>query len=299
LSYDYSITSKLDKLGKAKINQLLIIDLLNSVNTDGKFNKEIMDLKSCSENIVIKKNSNNDSTKLSKAFFCKNHMLCRICAEGRRFRNLNKYKNKFNALIEENKDLKISLITTTIKDNKNLVEGLAEIKYIHKLISCKIKDFKRGKNSSEWGKIDAYITSFEVSRSNINKDYWHPHAHMLTIHNENFNYEKLHQEWSKITNDEKYSNIDVKKIPIKDFEKTLRYITKPISEYLDIEDNILFYKTLKKEHFIRSGGKFRGLKIESNKEDDLTIYDKESVYSFGLDFKKYYHKSEKIIINKS
>lgn len=284
-----------NNLRNLKSKQKLTIDTLTSINDNENYNKEIRELTDCCEHIVFKENSVSNNIKFSKAFFCKNYLLCEICAKRRVSILLKKYNEKFDYLKSKNHNLNLSLITMTIQDDKDLTEGFLKLKNFSKKISTRIKDFKRGKNSSEWGKIEGYINSFEISKSKLNKDEWHPHIHMLAVHNENLSYERLHEEWHKISNDEISSNIDIRQIPIEDFSKLLGYIIKPISDYLEEDsDKIFFYKTLKNNRFLTSGGFFRGIDTKGYDKDN-SHYDRESVYFF--EYNKYFFKSKREVFN--
>lgn len=279
LDCQYDFNNYLFTKGSKKVNQSKIIKVLRELNINKKFDGLIHDLESCCKDLYFTSGFLSEK-KLSKAFLCKNHTLCDICAENRRTKLVNKFYEKFKEIIKIDRHIKLSEIVTTVINRDNLLERFKHLKRAHGKISALMREAKRGKSKSEWGKVLGYITSVEISRK---RDTWHVHAHTLVLHYEDFNENKIISEWFKITKDS--LNVYIRSYEHRDFLRAIRYITKPNFNYLDEYKRVEVYEQLKGRRLITSGGLFRGIELAERskaKQSESAIFGHE-LYTFNFD----------------
>jgi plasmid rolling circle replication initiator protein Rep len=124
--------------------------------------------------------------KLKQAYFCKQHLLCQLCAMRRGAKQAREAAEKVAYLLRKDPDLKASLATLTVKDGPDLGERVGHLidgkkKIIYTMQNAK----KRKKIVSEFAKIQGIIGAVEITRGKGSK-LWHPHIHAIILHRGDF-----------------------------------------------------------------------------------------------------------------
>ncbi len=165
-----------------------LFDILDSYKNlvDGKVFKTIEHYKrfkknalSCGEHIETSI-SNNNSVKIKKGKFCKQHKICLLCALGR----VINQKRKIISIINSNPQLQNNhwyFIVTTLHHHSH--DSLSKLIEDSILIRRKIsRKFRSSRNSqSIWGKIQGGITSIETTHNN---NGWNLHINWLVNSND-------------------------------------------------------------------------------------------------------------------
>ena len=127
-----------------------------------------------------------EQVRLVKAHFCKQHLLCPLCAIRRASKMIGTYAERIQYLLGQNPRLKASMLTLTVKDSADLLERVQHLQAAMKKLSQTIRHAKhRKKIVSEFGKILGYAGAIEVTRGK-GSGLWHPHIHMIVLHEEDF-----------------------------------------------------------------------------------------------------------------
>ena len=79
-------------------------------------------VKGCGDYLVFRHYFTVDRVRLHGASLCMKHLLCPLCAIRRGAKYLKAYLVKFQALQEQNPNLKAYLVTLTVKDGPDLAE---------------------------------------------------------------------------------------------------------------------------------------------------------------------------------
>lgn len=207
-------------------------------------------------------------TRLVKAHFCKKHLACPLCAIRRGAKYLRTYLERFEYLKGQNSALKASLVTLTVKNGPDLLERFEHLKAGVKKANQRMRDARRGKTfSGEFRKILGYVGSYEVKKGQ-NSGEWHPHVHMIVLHEEDFCFESLSHEWLNITGDSFI--VDIQPFfsdPVKGFCEVFKYALKFSS--MTGADLMEAYLKLSGKNLVFSGGLFRGLKVPKELTDDV------------------------------
>lgn len=210
--------------------------------------------------------------RLSSANFCKNHLICPLCAIRRGSKSLEVYIERFGVIKAERPDLRLSMLTLTIKNGEDLVERYAHLREsLRKMLERRRKALSGARGwHSEFAKIAGLVGSIELTKDGAidgSASGWHPHAHLMVLHSERFDYSALQAEWLKITGDSHVVNVSAAQHPddpAQDFLEVFKYALK-FSDLSPVE-NMDAYEVLRGKHLLFSAGLFRGVEVP----EDLT-----------------------------
>jgi len=232
-------------------------------------------LANCGHYLVFRDFYTTGKIKLTKANFCDHHLICPLCAIRRGSKNLNAYLERFNCIIAENPNLRLSMLTLTVKNGEDLKERFLHIKAaVEKMLERRRKTIAKARGwNSEFGKILGLVGAYEVTKDGgigeVKETGWHPHAHLMVLHSESFDYSALQAEWLAITGDSHVLRVDAAHRPddpAEDFLEIFKYAVK-FSD-LSPEENLHAYEVLSGHRLLFSAGLFRGVKVPESLLDD-------------------------------
>lgn len=228
----------------------------------------------CGSYLVFKDYYTVGKVRLSAADFCMIHLLCPLCAIRRGAKTLQAYLARFEIIKRDNPQLKLSMLTLTVKNGDDLGERFNHLRKAISNMLKRIRNTRRGDRGwhSEFAKIFGLVGSIEVTKDGgQGKTGWHPHAHLMVLHNELFDFKTLHDEWLKITGDSHVLNVTPAQHPdnpAQDFLEVFKYAVKFSS--LTPEQNLEAYEVLHGHRLLFSAGLFWGVKVpKSNLDEDL------------------------------
>jgi hypothetical protein len=196
-----------------------------------------------------------------------------MCAIRRGSKSLEAYLERFHIIKAEQPTLRLSMLTVTVKNGEDLEERYNHLRKSLKTMlehRRKTLDGQRGYDS-EFAKIAGLVGSIEVTKDGgkgkVKETGWHPHAHMMVLHEKTFDFKELQAEWLKITGDSHVLNVTKAKHPkdpAQDFLEVFKYALKFTS--LTPEENIQAYEVMRGARLLFSAGVFWGVDVP----DDLT-----------------------------
>lgn len=210
--------------------------------------------------------------RLTSANFCKNHLLCPLCAIRRGSKTLEAYLSRYEVIMSENPGLKMSMLNLTIKNGQDLSERFEHLKKSLSVMLERRRKARKGQRGwhSEFAKIAALVGSIETTKDGAldgSASGWHPHAHIIVLHYDRFDYQALQAEWLKITGDSHVLKVipaQHPNDPAQDFLEVFKYALK-FSE-LSPSENLDAYEVMRGKHLLFQGGLFRGVDVP----EDLT-----------------------------
>lgn len=233
-----------------------------------KYSKASSNLSSCGNYLVFHDYYTVGKTRLAKASFCKQHLLCPLCAIRRASKTLKSYLGRYAVVMGENPHYRLSMITLTVKNGDDLEERFNHLKKSQKTLFDRRRDWlKKGWGKTEFRKIHGWVGTHEFTNKGKG---WHPHSHIMVLHTENFNYSALIEEWKQVTGDS--CNINVTAIKdTKNAEDGFIEVFKYAVKFSDLtpEQNIHAWGILKGKRLLFSGGDFRGVDVPEDLTDDL------------------------------
>lgn len=230
----------------------------------------------CGDYLSFKQYYTVGKVRLAAANFCMAHLLCPLCAIRRGSKTLEAYVKRFEIIKAENPTLKLSMLTLTVKNGDDLTERFTHLKKSLKTMMERRRKTLSGARGwhSEFAKIAGLVGSIEITKDGAldgSSSGWHPHVHIMVLHDERFDYKELQAEWLKITGDSHVLNVTAAKHPndpAQDFLEVFKYALK-FSD-LTPAQNLEAYEVMNGKNLLFSAGLFRGVEIpESMLDEDL------------------------------
>jgi hypothetical protein len=223
-------------------------------------------LRECGEYLEFRHFYTVGEVRLKSACFCKQHLICPLCAIRRGSKYLEKYLVRFEAIRQDHGSLKPVLITLTVKNGRNLRERYEHLAGAFK----RLRDRRRWRvASSEFSKVKGWVGSFEVTK---NRQEWHPHLHVFALVDSWIDQRALSAEWRAITGDSFV--VDVRLVrgePASAFAEVFKYSLK--FSTMEPADTWHCYRTLRGRRLLFSAGLFRGVEVPESLLDDCAALD--------------------------
>jgi hypothetical protein len=212
--------------------------------------------------------------RLHAANFCKIHQICPLCAIRRGSKSLEAYLSRLAIIQAKNPGLKLSMLTVTVKNGDDLAERFGHLKNsLKRLLERRRKALAGARGwHSEFSKIAGLVGSIEVTKDGAldgSSSGWHPHAHMMILHWERFDYAELQAEWKKITGDSHVLNVTAAQHPddpAQDFLEVFKYALK-FSDLTPAE-NLHAYEVMRAHRLLFSAGLFWGVEVPETLTDE-------------------------------
>lgn len=222
--------------------------------------------------------------RLHNARFCKQHLICPLCAIRRGSKTLTSYLERFAVISDERPDLNLYLITLTVKNGPDLEERYEHLTKSMRRMMDRRRYFNAGIRGAPWTELcKAQGGVYTVEVTNKGKG-WHPHVHMVVLSASRPSQSAISKEWQGITGDSMI--VDVRPItgdPAEGFMEVFKYAVK-FSD-LSLADNWEAAQTLKGRRLLNSFGLFRGVEIPDNlldiPLDELPYWDRFYRYIGG------------------
>jgi hypothetical protein len=210
---------EIKKINLLKNRQQKIVDLLSSSSTLSSIPREyvsstgltlsdiqdkIEKISKCAsiielkESFIEKEHSFEQVMSVAAANFCKQHVICPICADRMQARRRAKFNDpiKNQASLVKSGSRHAYLLTYTIADGDSLSERLEHLKESKKAFR-KMGQVRQGDRSKgEAGKIRAAVSTFEIKRGKNSKQ-WHVHCHDLVFTDAPLDYQVYDAEIKK------------------------------------------------------------------------------------------------------
>jgi hypothetical protein len=231
----------------------------------GRIARAVPRLRDCGEYLVFHHYYTVGKVRLNMASFCKQHLICPLCAIRRGAKSLKAYLDRFEVIRQEQPNLIPYMVTFTVKNGDDLGERFNHLHDSMKRLNKRRRDYiEKGRGWTEAAKAAGAVWSFEVT--NIGNG-WHPHAHAIWLCEEAPDQPRLRAEWERITGDSYM--VDVRPIqqePAEGFSEVFKYAVKFAG--LELADNVSAWDTLRGRRLLGSFGAFRGVEVPAELTDE-------------------------------
>lgn len=257
---------RLARYGKAKTRAVGMLEHLRG-NPDCSAKKAFAGLNCCGTYLHFREYFTVGKVRLHDAQFCKQHLICPLCAIRRGAKSLAAYLSRWEVIRAEHPDLKPYLLTLTVKNGDDLQERQAHLTKSLRRLMDRRRYFNagiRGAPYTELCKAQGAVYTLELTNKG---NGWHPHCHMIVLAASKPSQEAISSEWLKITGDSMI--VDCRPIvgdPAEGFMEVFKYAVK-FSD-LSLEDNWEAAKVLKGKRLLNSFGLFRGVQIPESLLDE-------------------------------
>ncbi|WP_407476359.1 protein rep [Acinetobacter baumannii] len=234
--------------------------------------KSAQKLQGCGNFLLFKNFYTIDQTKLAKFHVCNQHLLCPFCAGIRASKAIQKYSERVDEVLKQNRKLKVALLTLTVKNGHDLQERSSHLITSLRTLIKRRQDYKKkGRGFNEFCKIDGAMYSYE-NTYNEQTGEWHPHVHMLVLLNDWIDQEQLSETWHEITGDSFVVDVRrVKKSKEFGYAKAAAEVCKYALKFgdLTVERTWEAFKILKGKRLSGAFGSLYGVKIPENLADEM------------------------------
>ncbi len=221
----------------------------------------------CGEYLLFRNYYTVDQVRLHAAEFCKQHLICPLCAIRRATKQTAAYLERFKLIMAEQPHLIPAFVTYTVKNGPDLAERMDHLRKGLRTLTERRRAIRKGnRGSSEWGALAGVVGTLEVT--NRGKG-WHPHAHMLVLLDRYVDQKALSAEWRSITGDSfivGITRLDPDKPPIEAFVEVFKYALK----FTDLTPAQIWHaaRTLGGQRLLFSLGCFRGVDVPDELTDE-------------------------------
>lgn len=260
------LPTRLDRYSKAHHRALQMADYARErgeVKTAGKLHQ-------CGNYLLFRDYFTVGKIRLAASNSCYKHLLCPLCAIRRGAKQVKAYLDRLQVILASQPDLRLSLVTLTVKDGDDLAERFRHLTQSFRRMQQARRSYLRGKGPHvELSKFEGAVGSYEFKRGK-NSGQWHPHVHMVVLHRADIDAHKLSSEWHKFTGDSYIVDVTPfhdDKPPVDGFLEVFKYALK-FSD-MPLEDNWHGFETLSGKRLVFSFGEFWGVQVPEDLDDDL------------------------------
>ena len=256
--------------------------------------KSAQKLSECGNYLLFKNYFTVGEIRLSKMQTCQQHLLCPFCAALRASKAMQKYLERIDQVLQENRKLKPVLITLTVKNGSDLAERSEHLMKSFRTLLERRRDYeKKGRGFNEFCKVQGAMYSYE-NTFNEKTDEWHPHIHMFALVDQWIDQQEFSEYWHSITGDSMVVDVRrVKKEKGHGYSKAAAEVCKYALKFgdLSVEKTWEAFKVLKGKRLTGSFGLLWGVKIPDTMTDDMPEHDLpylEMLYKFVSGKQSYY-----------
>lgn len=285
-----SLPARIARYGRAKERALAMRDYLAGLGETVASEAASL-LCNCGNYLHFRHYFTVDRVLLHAACFCKQHLICPLCAIRRGSKTLEAYLERFEVIRQGWPLLRPYLLTLTVKDGPNLPERWWHLNKSFKVLKDRRNCWNKGKRGASWtefAKVKGAVGSYEVKRGK-GSGLWHPHIHMVVLCETPIDPVAIKREWEAITADS--FMIDVRPFrpdqePAEGFMEVFKYAVK--FGDLSLTDNWEVAQFLRGSRLLFSLGEFRGVqvpdKLTDEPLDELPYFDLFYRYFAGLGY---------------
>ena len=248
--------------------------------------KSAQKLNECGNYLLFKNFYTIGEVKLAKLRTCGQHLLCPFCAAIRASRAIQRYVERIDQVLQENRKLKPVLITLTVKNGSDLAERSEHLMKSFRTLLERRRDYeKKGRGFNEFCKVQGAMYSYE-NTFNEKTVEWHPHIHMFALVDQWIDQQEFSEYWHSITGDSMVLDVRrVKKEKGHGYSKAAAEVCKYALKFgdLSVEKTWEAFKVLKGKRLTGSFGLLWGVKIPDTMTDDMPDEDLpylEMLYKF-------------------
>ncbi len=274
-----SLPSRIARYSRAKERALSMRDYLAGLD-EAKATRAAGLLHGCGNYLHFRHYFTVDQVLLHAACFCKQHLICPLCAIRRGSKALEAYLERFQVIRQELPSLRPYLVTLTVKDGPSLPECWQHLNKSFQVLKDRRRWLISGNRGAKWtefAKVRGAVGSYEVKRGK-GSGLWHPHLHMVALCETAIDPVALKREWEGITGDSFMVDVlpfDRSQEPAQGFMEVFKYAVK--FGDLSLPDNWEVAQFLRGSRLLFSIGVFRGVQVPEaltdEPLDDLPYFD--------------------------
>lgn len=224
------LPQRIQRYEDAHKRSLLMLDYLRAFECDSLTGRNASArLADCGNYLAFREYYTVGKVRLHAAQFCKQHLICPLCAIRRGSKTLQAYMDKYQHLTESGAadGLRLYMITFTVKNGEDLAEREQHLQASLRRLMTRRRltlSGSRGAKYTELVKAAGGVYTVEVTNRG---NGWHPHVHMLALCSSRPSEAALQEEWLEVTGDSFV--VDVTEgygDPVESFMEVFKYAVK-------------------------------------------------------------------------
>lgn len=261
-----NLPARINRYGAARARAESMIDHLHPLG-ESEAARAAQKLTDCGNYLHFRHYYTVDKVRLHMAHFCKQHLICPLCAIRRGAKVLKAYLDRFQIIQKNHPGLVPYLVTATVKNGDDLHERMAHLKDSWRYLLCRRSKPRTRSVAKDW---QGGFYSFELTNKG---NGWHPHVHAIVLAPAGISTEKMQQrlsnEWHMITGDSYI--VDVSRKSQQDDTELFLEVCKYALKFSDLSlsDNWFAAQALKGQRMIGSFGAFRGVEVPEELLDEV------------------------------
>jgi len=144
-------------------------------------NKTAASLATCGNYLHFREYFTVGKVRLHNATFCKQHLVCPLCAIRRGAKALGAYLARWQVIQEEHPELRPYLLTLTVKNGDDLEERQGHLTASLKRLMHHRRDFNAGTRGAPWTELCKALGGVYTLELTNKGNGWHPHCHMIIL----------------------------------------------------------------------------------------------------------------------
>ena len=192
------LSERIARYGQAHARALLMLEHLRQ-NPSKPAAKASAGIATCGNYLHFREYYTVGKVRLHMAQFCKQHLICPLCAIRRGAKALGVYLDRWQVISSERPDLKPYLITLTVKNGDDLEERQQHLTKSLRTLMDRRRNFNAGVRGSPWTelcKVQGAVYTLELTNKGKG---WHPHCHMIALCASQPSQEAISEEWKGVT----------------------------------------------------------------------------------------------------
>lgn len=268
-----SLPARVARYGRAKARAMAMAKYLEGEaqdSWDGAIRRKARALlRTCGNYLVFRQYWTVGEVRLHAACFCKQHLICPLCAIRRGSKALSAYLDRYEVVRQERPELNPYLVTFTVQNGEDLAERFGHLRTSFKVLTDRRKRFRGGSRGAPWtefARVEGAVGSYEVTNKGKG---WHPHLHMVCLCASGMDQQALRAEWEGITGDSFMVDVRpfrVSQGPAEGFMEVMKYAMK-FGE-LSLADNWTAARIFAGSRLLFSLGCFRGVVVPESLTDE-------------------------------
>lgn len=264
------LLARIARYGRAKDRALAMRDYLAGLDEEAAYRAAGL-LRFCGNYLHFRHYFTVDLIRLHAACFCKQHLICPLCAIRRGSKALEAYLERFRTVLAQHQSLREYLLTLTVRDGPDLAERWGHLDRSFQVLKDRRRRWIAGDRGAPWtelAKVKGAVGSYEVKRGK-GSGLWHPHVHMVALCETSIDPVAIKREWESITGDS--FMVDVRPFRRdRDVEEGFMEVFKYAVKFgdLSLADNWQVAQLLKGARLLFSLGLFRGVVVPESLTDE-------------------------------
>ena len=148
-----SLGDRITRYSGGRSRAIEMLDYLDTLEADHSVKKARAGLRTCANYLHFREYYTVDKVRLHSAQFCKQHLICPLCAMRRGAKTLNSYLERFNIIKAAQPHLKLCMLTFTVQNGECLEERFKHLTGTLKKLMQRRNNYNKGIRGAKYSEL--------------------------------------------------------------------------------------------------------------------------------------------------